>query len=153
MESLRSTLLACVISSKFIDIAFKTEALLTETCIFSCHLLIIDKNIPLSFFHVRLYVLTLHEELLNMDNTMSEAPMNVMLTPPLSKISHLSSIECRNRVVLSWWHALHGNQSESKRTIWRSSLLYFFLQMVLLRGHDNEMDFKLFNKFLVPDQG
>jgi hypothetical protein len=34
IESLRSALLVCVIFSKFIDIAFKTEALLTETCIF-----------------------------------------------------------------------------------------------------------------------
>jgi hypothetical protein len=34
IESLRSALLVCRISSKFLDIAFKTEALLTETCIF-----------------------------------------------------------------------------------------------------------------------
>jgi hypothetical protein len=27
------------------------------------------------------------------------------------------------------------------------------LQMVFLKGHGNEMDFKLFNKILVPDQG
>ncbi len=34
IESLRSALLVCFISSKFLDIAFKTEVLLTETALF-----------------------------------------------------------------------------------------------------------------------
>jgi hypothetical protein len=35
IESLRSVMIVCVIFSQFIDIAFKTEALLTNTAFFS----------------------------------------------------------------------------------------------------------------------